>query len=151
MKNWRHSTWQDYWYWQKMSYFVSLCESTSPPEDIPPSSSQSLNDSSELMLCLRLFSWLAFPIWNFGFISIYILKMGQYNMNNSIWPTNYFVRWWKCTLKMTDHWLQNLKLLGNSAVGLDKSSSPSLLCAHCLGHLPSLTCSRDLIEYYMKG
>ena len=41
-------------------------------------------------------------------------------MTYSIWPTRYLVRLIACTLKMTDHWLLNLKLLKNnvSAVGL---------------------------------
>jgi hypothetical protein len=45
------------------SYFFSLWEltSTRPPGDIPPSSSQSLNDSSELMLCRRPPSGPTFP------------------------------------------------------------------------------------------
>ena len=50
-----------------------------------------------------------------------------------------------------------LKLLLNSAVGLDRSHSPSMLCLQWQGQLPSPTssihfaCSKGFIEYYTEG
>ena len=54
--------------------------------------------------------------------------------------------------EMNDHWLLTLKLLLYSAVGLDRSPSPSSIHSHTGTSAQShFACFQVLIEYYMKG
>ena len=96
-----------------------------------------------------------------SFILPYVLVTRWYlkHQCQSILST-YHIRWLsRVPCKMTNHillrWPSKVRYI-NSGVSLDRSSSPSLLCSHWLGHLPSLaspTCfarSHGFIECYME-
>ena len=93
-------------------------------------------------------------------------KWRHYNIIDSIWQTMSFeydrLNMTNQTLSMTRLMLStitlryqslktHLNLLSNSAVSLDRSSSPSSLCSHWLGHLHSLAGSHGFIECNMEG
>ena len=52
-------------------------------------------------------------------------RMRQNHMTSVRWPIMYFVRWPACTLKITNQWLLNLKLLLDSAEIASKQCSPN--------------------------